>query len=100
MALYWNDGLGLTIRRPWLYRAHSVPPTLHRRPFQGEPGESAVLGNRLTVDPRTLTPLVLVRIQVPQPKIFNDLALIHLNSCRIMLQTSTLDFQGFVGKLD
>ena len=25
------------------------------------------LGNRLTVDPRTLTPLVLVRIQVPQP---------------------------------
>ena len=26
------------------------------------------LGNRLTVDPRTLTPLVLVRIQVPQPK--------------------------------
>lgn len=27
----------------------------------------AVLGNRLTVDPRTLTPLVLVRIQVPQP---------------------------------
>ena len=29
-------------------------------------GES-LLGNRLTVDPRTLTPLVLVRIQVPQP---------------------------------
>lgn len=27
----------------------------------------AFLGNRLTVDPRTLTPLVLVRIQVPQP---------------------------------
>ena len=27
------------------------------------------LGNRLTVDPRTLTPLVLVRIQVPQPKV-------------------------------
>jgi hypothetical protein len=26
-----------------------------------------ILGNRLTVDPRTLTPLVLVRIQVPQP---------------------------------
>ena len=26
-----------------------------------------LLGNRLTVDPRTLTPLVLVRIQVPQP---------------------------------
>ena len=31
------------------------------------------LGNRLTVDPRTLTPLVLVRIQVPQPLYFNDL---------------------------
>lgn len=29
-----------------------------------------LLGNRLTVDPRTLTPLVLVRIQVPQPTIF------------------------------
>lgn len=28
------------------------------------------LGNRLTVDPRTLTPLVLVRIQVPQPNCF------------------------------
>ena len=26
-----------------------------------------MMGNRLTVDPRTLTPLVLVRIQVPQP---------------------------------
>lgn len=31
--------------------------------FPGPP----TLGNRLTVDPRTLTPLVLVRIQVPQP---------------------------------
>src|SRR5690606_13581156 len=28
---------------------------------------NAFLGNRLTVDQRTLTPLVLVRIQVPQP---------------------------------
>ncbi len=34
-----------------------------------------LLGNRLTVDPRTLTPLVLVRIQVPQP--------FALNSCKI-----------------
>ena len=34
-------------------------------PF-GQPPPPAV-GNRLTVDPRTLTPLVLVRIQVPQP---------------------------------
>lgn len=31
---------------------------------------AAALGNRLTVDPRTLTPLVLVRIQVPQPRDF------------------------------
>src|SRR5690606_37129455 len=30
-------------------------------------GAAPLLGNRLTVDPRTLTPLVLVRIQVPQP---------------------------------
>ncbi len=38
---------------------------------------TAALGNRLTVDPRTLTPLVLVRIQVPQPLsllFFNNLA--------------------------
>ncbi|SJM30051.1 hypothetical protein BQ8482_120106 [Mesorhizobium delmotii] len=33
-----------------------------------------LLGNRLTVDPRTLTPLVLVRIQVPQPSNFKHLA--------------------------
>src|SRR6056297_1389249 len=32
------------------------------------------MGHRLTVDPRTLTPLVLVRIQVPQPNHVNDLA--------------------------
>ena len=36
------------------------------------------LGDSLTVEPRTLTPLVLVRIQVPQPPKFarfvNDLA--------------------------
>lgn len=38
------------------------PP--HRRDGQRPP---ATLGNRLTVDQRTLTPLVLVRIQVPQP---------------------------------
>lgn len=30
------------------------------------------LGNRLTVDPRTLTPLVLVRIQVPQPIVLQN----------------------------
>jgi hypothetical protein len=30
-------------------------------------GIRRLLGNRLTVDQRTLTPLVLVRIQVPQP---------------------------------
>ena len=35
------------------------------------------LGNRLTVDPRTLTPLVLVRIQVPQP-----LSLLNFNKLR------------------
>ncbi len=38
------------------------PP--HRR---GRPHRRRALGNRLTVDQRTLTPLVLVRIQVPQP---------------------------------
>jgi hypothetical protein len=38
--------------------------------------QPAALGNRLTVDPRTLTPLVLVRIQVPQPNLFKCLAFI------------------------
>ncbi len=38
--------------------------TVRLRPHQHAwPG----LGNRLTVDPQTLTLLVLVRIQVPQP---------------------------------
>ena len=36
----------------------------HRHPAKAA---TATVGNRLTVDPRTLTPLVLVRIQVPQP---------------------------------
>ena len=36
----------------------------HRPPAKAA---TATVGNRLTVDPRTLTPLVLVRIQVPQP---------------------------------
>ena len=64
---------GLTILRRRIKRSHQrgaatrcrcralQPPTLARPPT------SALLGNRLTVDPRTLTPLVLVRIQVPQP---------------------------------
>ena len=44
-----------------------------RGPGRGRPGGerscrvTEALGNRLTVDQRTLTPLVLVRIQVPQP---------------------------------
>ena len=38
--------------------------------FGGPPARQRLLGNRLTVDPRTLTPLVLVRIQVPQPHLF------------------------------
>ena len=38
------------------------------------------LGNRLTVDPRTLTPLVLVRIQVPQP-ILPDT---HISLCPVV----------------
>ena len=36
------------------------------------------LGNRLTVDPRTLTPLVLVRIQVPQPAIFQVIDIVEI----------------------
>ncbi|CAH2399410.1 hypothetical protein MES4922_210251 [Mesorhizobium ventifaucium] len=52
--------------------------TIFRRRLQGTRGDIValprgfqqprLLGNRLTVDPRTLTPLVLVRIQVPQPR--------------------------------
>ncbi len=41
------------------------PP--HRSATKRRPPRRRLLGNRLTVDPRTLTPLVLVRIQVPQP---------------------------------
>ncbi len=42
------------------------------------------MGNRLTVDPRTLTPLVQVRILVPQPLYFNDLAEIeHIRNPRL-----------------
>ena len=44
-----------------------------RGPLAAHPARQRLLGNRLTVDPRTLTPLVLVRIQVPQPNLFNDL---------------------------
>ena len=40
---------------------------------------AVALGYRLTVDPRTLTPLVLVRIQVPQPLFFNDLEIFVWN---------------------
>jgi len=43
------------------------PPDLINQSFTCS-AKSRPLGNRLTVDPRTLTPLVLVRIQVPQPK--------------------------------
>ena len=43
----------------------------------------ASLGNRLTVDPRTLTPLVLVRIQVPQPILPKRPDSLVFQSCRI-----------------
>jgi hypothetical protein len=36
-------------------------------------GRPNVLGNSLTVEQRTLTPSVLVRIQVPQPNKINTL---------------------------
>src|SRR5262249_44412879 len=64
----WNtaglDYLWATARR----QAVSVPAPLHYvTRLRG-----LLLGNRLTVDPRTLTPLVLVRIQVPQPCTFQQ----------------------------
>ena len=49
----------LTNRRPYIKGASSAARI----------SRAGLLGNRLTVDPRTLTPLVLVRIQVPQPTI-------------------------------
>ena len=45
----------------------STPSFSHLSPEHRVLVNAALLGNRLTVDPRTLTPLVLVRIQVPQP---------------------------------
>ena len=38
------------------------------------------MGNSLTVEQRTLTPSVLVRIQVPQPNVFKDLAKISIDT--------------------
>ena len=56
-------------------RVDYLQATDTRRAYRTGPAtlRVAALGNRLTVDPRTLTPLVLVRIQVPQPNNFNDL---------------------------
>ena len=48
----------------------------------------ALLGNRLTVDPRTLTPLVLVRIQVPQP------------STKLLILLYNLEFAGWEFRRD
>ena len=53
---------GLTIAAPRLKGSQRLP-----RLHAGHTPDA--LGNRLTVDPRTLTPLVLVRIQVPQPNL-------------------------------
>lgn len=69
--------------------------TIFRRRLQGTRGDIValprgfqqprLLGNRLTVDPRTLTPLVLVRIQVPQPLAFlkRSTAYVHSKDCAI-----------------
>ena len=77
------------------------PVALRARPPYNDPSAKAAppraserqrpLGNRLTVDPRTLTPLVLVRIQVPQPPLprsfghvrprTSDLAFLALEWC-------------------
>ena len=57
-------------------QAHQLPLMRRSQPWRRGSATQAVgnsrtqlalLGNRLTVDQRTLTPLVLVRIQVPQP---------------------------------
>ncbi len=44
---------------------------------------SMVLGNRLTVDPQTLTLLVLVRIQVPQPNLSQVIDIIEIIGLKI-----------------
>ena len=59
-------------------QAHQLPLMRRSQPWHSGSATQAVgnnrtqlalLGNRLTVDQRTLTPLVLVRIQVPQPNL-------------------------------
>ena len=65
-----NPDTPLTIFRPRLQGCRPVAPVSGSR--VGPAAEA--LGNRLTVDPRTLTPLVLVRIQVPQPSKIKDLS--------------------------
>ena len=58
----------------WQMRAdvrNRCSPLRRGRPASRPLGTDGLkLGNRLTVDPRTLTPLVLVRIQVPQPRFY------------------------------
>ena len=70
-----RKNLDLPLDRPAKYgrrRPRNASGTIPR-PLGGQPPGVSTrlldqpLGNRLTVDPRTLTPLVLVRIQVPQP---------------------------------
>ena len=61
--------IGVSTPPPLPYRAAHYLPL-----FQLRSG-GALMGNRLTVDPRTLTPLVLVRIQVPQPAFLSTDAL-------------------------
>ncbi len=51
----WTARIELRIGAPRLQRTASLPAS------------SAPLGDSSTVEPRTLTPLILVRIQVPQP---------------------------------
>lgn len=63
-AIALIEGLG---RLDYFPAAATRHARRHRRAARAVFFQPRLLGNRLTVDPRTLTPLVLVRIQVPQP---------------------------------
>ena len=61
--------------------ANRAAKIAYAQPISDQATDPVLLGNRLTVDPRTLTPLVLVRIQVPQPSCSSEKAV----ACQVFL---------------
>src|SRR6187455_1904851 len=73
--LDWVESL---VNRAW-QRLEGRGPARASCTASGQAPHSILLGDRLTVGQRTLTPPVLVRIQVPQPFYFKDLTAIFMS---------------------